>query len=52
MVYQSVKNRPAGLCIVLFLEQAGKLIALEPVEDEEWERFVRDVDLQASSISQ
>ncbi|MBI4482529.1 MAG: DUF2384 domain-containing protein [Acidobacteria bacterium] len=33
---------------MLFLEHAGKLIALEPVEDEEWKRFVRDRDLEAS----
>ncbi|MBM2832643.1 MAG: hypothetical protein HW414_1695 [Dehalococcoidia bacterium] len=46
MIYPSVRNRPDGACVALFLDQAGESIALEPVSDEEWARFVRDLGLQ------
>ena len=45
LVYPSARNRPGGVCVVLFLDRAGETIVLEPVGDEEWEQFVRDAGL-------
>ena len=42
LVYQSVRNRPGGICVALFLERVSELIVLEAVEDEEWGRFIAD----------
>lgn len=42
LVYQSVRNRPGGICVALFLERVSELIVLEVVEDEEWGRFIAD----------
>ena len=42
LIYQSVRNRPGGVCVALFLERANELIVLEAVEDEEWRRFIAD----------
>ena len=42
LVYQSVRNRPWGVCVALFLERANELIVLESVEDEEWGRFIAE----------
>ena len=39
IVYPSVRNGPAGLCVALFLERAGS-VPVEPLEAE-WEEFVR-----------
>lgn len=43
-IYRSVRNRPDGVCMVLFLEHVGELIELEPV-DAEWAQFVIDTGL-------
>ena len=40
LIYQSVRNRPGGICVALFLERVSEPIVLEPVEDEEWGRFI------------
>jgi hypothetical protein len=42
LIYQSVRNRPGGVCVALFLERVSELIVLEAVEDEEWGRFIAD----------
>jgi len=42
LIYQSVRNRPGGVCVALFLERVSELIVLESVEDEEWGRFIAD----------
>ena len=42
LVYQSVRTRPGGICVALFLERVSELIVLEAVEDEEWGRFIAD----------
>jgi RES domain-containing protein len=44
LIYQSVRNRPGGVCVALFLERASELIALELLENEEWEQFVTDAE--------
>lgn len=44
LIYRSVRNRPDGVCMVLFLEHVGELIELEPV-DAEWAQFVIDTVL-------
>lgn len=42
IVYRSVRNRPNGVCVALFLEGAEAELSVEPAR-EEWERFVRMV---------
>ncbi len=44
LIYPSVRNAPDGVCAVLFLERTDALIDLEPVGEDEWERFVREGD--------
>jgi len=44
LIYSSVRNRPEGVCVVLFLEHVGEVIELEPV-DAEWAQFVIDAEL-------
>lgn len=39
LIYESVRNRPDGVCMVLFLEHAGEVIEIEPI-DEKWAQFV------------
>lgn len=41
MIYQSVRNKPGGVCLVLFLDRAGERIELEAVSAEEWKHFAR-----------
>lgn len=41
LIYRSVRNPPDGVCLALFLERADELIALEPVEADEWKAFLR-----------
>lgn len=44
LIDRSVRNRPDGVCVVLFLEHAAEAIELEPM-DAEWARFVIDAGL-------
>ncbi|HEV8663140.1 MAG TPA: RES family NAD+ phosphorylase [Candidatus Methylomirabilis sp.] len=44
LIYPSVRNLPDGVCAVLFLERTEALIELEPVGEDEWERFIREGD--------
>ncbi len=44
LIYPSVRNTPDGVCAVLFLERTDALIELEPVGEDEWERFAREGD--------
>lgn len=44
LIYPSVRNPPDGVCAVLFLERTEALIELEPVGEDEWERFMREGD--------
>lgn len=46
LIYRSVRHRPDGVCVVLFLELAEDVIVLEPVTDEEWDQFLRDAGLR------
>ena len=46
LIYQSVRNRPGGVCVALFLERANELIVLEAVDDEEWRRFIADEGIE------
>ena len=44
LIYPSVRNAPEGVCAVLFLERTEALIELDPVGEDEWERFMREGD--------
>ena len=44
LIYGSVRNRPDGVCAVLFLERAGDVVEIEPV-DTEWAQVVIDAGL-------
>lgn len=39
VVYRSVRNRPDGVCVALFLEHVGEELTVEPAK-EQWERFI------------
>ncbi len=39
VIYSSVRNRPEGVCVALFLEHAEQELRVDPAE-QEWERFV------------
>ncbi len=40
IIYRSVRNRPDGVCVAVFLEGAEAELSVEPANDE-WERFIR-----------
>lgn len=40
IIYRSVRNRPSGVCVAVFLEDVEAELGVEPVDDE-WERFIR-----------
>lgn len=40
IIYRSVRNRPNGVCVALFLEGAEAELSVEAAR-EEWERFIR-----------
>lgn len=42
VVYRSVRNRPDGVCVALFLEQVEDELAVEPAK-EEWEGFIQRI---------
>jgi hypothetical protein len=42
--YPSVRNKPNGICAVLFLEHAEPVMEIEPADDE-WLAFVREAGL-------
>lgn len=42
--YPSVRNAPDGVCVVLFLENAGWAVEIEPA-DQEWEDFLKAAGL-------
>lgn len=44
ILYPSVRNRPQGVCAAVFLDRVEG-VSVEPVEDQEWERFVRDAGI-------
>jgi len=46
LIYQSVRNRPGGVCVALFLERVSELIVLEAVEDKEWGQFIADEGIE------
>lgn len=39
LIYKSVRNRPRGVCVALFLERASKQIKLAPLDEEDWSVF-------------
>lgn len=39
IIYRSVRNRPDGVCAVVFLEGVEAELSVEPADDE-WERFI------------
>lgn len=39
VIYHSVRNRPEGVCVALFLEHVEQELRVDPAE-QEWERFV------------
>ena len=43
LVYASVRNRPHGICAVLFLENFAQEPTCEPVPNEDWKNFIREV---------
>lgn len=42
LIYPSVRNAPDGVCAVLFVKRADVLIEIEPLGEDEWERFIRE----------
>ena len=40
IIYRSVRNRPAGVCVAVFLEGAEAGLSVGPAIDE-WERFIQ-----------
>lgn len=42
VVYRSVRNRPDGVCLALFLEHVKDELAVEPAK-EEWEGFIQRI---------
>ncbi len=40
VMYRSVRNRPDGVCVALFLEHIEEELSVEPAE-EEWDRLVQ-----------
>ena len=43
LVYESVRNRPQGICAVLFLENFRKVPECELVPDTRWKDFISEV---------
>ena len=42
VVYRSVRNRPDGVCVALFLEHVEDELAVEPAK-EEWDGFIQRI---------
>ena len=40
LLYKSVRNRPKGVCIALFLEHADKRIGVQAIDEKAWQRFL------------
>lgn len=40
IIYRSVRNRPNGVCVAVFLEWTEAELSVEPTRDE-WEQFIR-----------
>lgn len=40
IIYRSVRNRPDGVCVAVFLEGAEAELSVESANDE-WERFIQ-----------
>jgi len=40
IIYRSVRSRPDGICVAVFLEGAEAELSVEPANDE-WERFIQ-----------
>lgn len=44
MLYRSVRNKPEGVCVVLFLEHLGAEIEVAPVPEKEWRAFLKTLE--------
>ena len=40
IIYRSVRNRPEGICVAVFLEGGEAELSVEPADDE-WEQFIQ-----------
>lgn len=45
LIYQSVRDQPDGLCVVLFLENAETFLTVEAADDD-WEQFITSQGLR------